>query len=189
MNYLKKYFLPIIICISAIFALLRFNSLQIGTSYDDAHYIILAESLSSGQGYELINFPRPQLERSFPPGFPLLLTPLTFLFPDNYSILKLFSLILWLASIVLIYKLFSKRLESPYLEILTALVALNPLSVGISVTVMSESAYLFFSLLALYFFDEWESPKEKKTWFIILVSVFIFCTQLIRTIGVSLFIA
>ena len=44
-----------------------------GTSYDDAKYIILAESLASGEGYQLINFPRPQIERNFPPGWPLAL--------------------------------------------------------------------------------------------------------------------
>lgn len=200
MNYLKKYFLLIIICISASLALFRFDSLQIGTSYDDAHYIILAESLSSGQGYELINFPRPQAERAFPPGFPILLAPLTFLFPSNYSILKLFSLALWLISIYLIHKLFSKRLSSPYLEILTALVALNPLLIGTSVTVMSESAYLFFSLVALVIFDNVghafsvTNHENKKSGFkpdlrIIFVSVFIFYTQLIRTIGIALFIS
>jgi hypothetical protein len=195
MNYLKKYFLPIIICLSAILALLRFDSLQIGTSYDDAHYIILAESLSDGEGYKLINFPRPQLERAFPPGFPILLTPFTFLFPSNYSILKLFSLVLWLASIYLIYKLFSKRLSSPYLEILIALVALNPLLIGTSVTVMSESAYLFFSLLAFVSlaFSVTNTQKNKIGWKpdlqIIFISILIFYTQQIRTIGISLFIS
>jgi hypothetical protein len=199
MNYLKKYFLLIIICLSAILALLRFDSLQIGTSYDDAHYIILAESLSGGEGYKLINFPRPQLERAFPPGFPLLLTPFTFLFPKNYSILKLLSLVLWLASIYLIYKLFSKKLSSPYLEILITLVALNPLLIGTSVTVMSESAYLFFSLLAIYLFDSVShtysatNSENKiegyKPTLLILISILIFYTQLIRTIGIALFIA
>jgi len=199
-NVISKYFLPIIICLSAILALFRFNSLQIGTSYDDAHYIILAESLANGEGYKLINFPRPQLERAFPPGFPLLLMPLTFLFPNNYSVLKLFSLVLWLASIYLIYKLFSKRLSSPYLEILMTLVALNPLLIGTSVTVMSESAYLFFSLLALYLFDSVShsfnittSSNEKSGYKpdlrIIFISILIFYTQLIRTIGIALFIA
>lgn len=200
MIYLKKYFLLIIITISAVLALLRFNSLQIGTSYDDAHYIILAESLASGQGYELINFPRPQAERAFPPGFPLLLTPITFLFPSNYSILKLFSLCLWLASIFLIYKFFSKRLSSPHLEILTSLVAINPLLIGTSITVMSESAYLFFSLLAFYLFDSVShafsvtTPSNKKSGYkpdlqIIFISILVFYTQLIRTIGIALFIS
>jgi sensor histidine kinase YesM len=132
----QKYILILFLLLSTVLGLLRFNSLQIGTSYDDAKYIILAESLASGQGYQLINFPRPQIERNFPPGWPLLLTPLTFLFPGNYSVLKFFTLILSLASVVLTYKIFSKRLQSPYLEILTGLVALNPLIIGTSVTVM-----------------------------------------------------
>ncbi|MCL4272934.1 MAG: phospholipid carrier-dependent glycosyltransferase [Anaerolineales bacterium] len=189
-NNILKYSACFFILLSAVLGLLRFNSLQIGTSYDDAHYIILAESISSGQGYQLINFPRPQAERAFPPGWSLLLAPLTFLFPGNYSALKFFSLTLSLASIVLAYKIFSKRLSSPYLEILTGLAALNPLLVGTSVTIMSESAYLFFSLLAVYCFDIWQDkPEEKKLQLIIQLAVIVFYTQLIRTIGISLFIA
>lgn len=185
-----KYILPIFVIASAFFGFLRFNSLQLGTSYDDAHYIILAESLSSGQGYELINFPRPQIERAFPPGWPILLSPLTLLFPGNYSVLKLLSLGLWLASILLIYKLFSKRIVSPHLEIVTGLAALNPLLVGTSITVMSESAYLFFSLLALNVFDMWsEKSGNKKDWLVVLVAILAIYTQLIRTVGISLAIA
>jgi hypothetical protein len=194
----SHYFLASCVILSAVLGLLRFNSLQLGTSYDDAHYIILAESLSSGQGYQLINFPTPQIERDFPPGWSLLLTPLTFLFPGNYSALKFLSLGFSLASIILTHKLFSKRLSSPYLEILTGLVALNHLLVGASVTVMSESAYLFFSLLALHIFDKWKShphpalsPRERRNsdWLIFFVAFAAFYAQLIRTIGVSLMIA
>jgi hypothetical protein len=221
-QFLQKHILIFLILLSAVLGLLRFNSLQLGTSYDDAKYIILAESLSSGQGYRIINFPRPQIEQNFPPGWPILLTPLTFLFPGNYSVLKFFTLILTLASVYLTYKIFSKRLQSPYLEILTGLVALNPLIVGTSVTVMSESAYLFFSLLALYLFDKWQNGNESglhlpltaknakpqgflgvpgdlavhfrhlyggKSGLILLVALAAFYTQLIRTIGISLFIA
>lgn len=186
----SKYILPILILISAILGLLRFNSIQVGTSYDDAHYIILAESLSSGQGYQLINFPRPQIERAFPPGWPILLTPLTFLFPGNYTALKLLTLILWLASLLLIYKLFSKRVESPYLEILIGLIAVNPLMVGTSVTVMSESAYLFFSLIVLTLFDSWHGKTEGTNyWLIILIAAAALYAQLIRTVGISIFVA
>jgi 4-amino-4-deoxy-L-arabinose transferase-like glycosyltransferase len=186
----SHYLLASCVILSAILGLLRFNSLQLGTSYDDAHYIILAESLSSGQGYQLINFPRPQIERAFPPGWSLLLAPLTALFPGNYSVYKFFSLFLSLASIVLTYKIFSKRLGSPYLEILTGLVALNPLLVGTSVTVMSESAYLFFSLLALHLFEKWkEADGAQWNWLILFVAFAAFYTQFIRTIGISLSIA
>lgn len=179
-------FLLVIILASAMLALLRFDSLQIGTSYDDARYIILAESLASGQGYELINFPRPQVERNFPPGWPLMLAPFTAVFPKNYDALKIVTFVLWLASIVLVYKLFARRLSSPYLEILTALIALNPLLVGASVTLMSESAYLFFSLLTLFAFDK---TDEKKPGWLILAAILAFYTQQIRTIGISLTIS
>lgn len=179
----SNLFLLGLILASAILALLRFGSLQIGTSYDDAKYIILAESLASGQGYQLINFPRPQVERNFPPGWPLVLAPFTLVFPKNYDALKVVSLVLWLTSIFLVYKLFSKRLASPYLEILAALVALNPLLVGTSVTLMSESAYLFFSLLALFAFDK---ADDRKLGWMILAAVLAFYTQQVRTIGIAL---
>ncbi|MFN8432565.1 MAG: hypothetical protein U0V18_01005 [Anaerolineales bacterium] len=179
----SNLFLLGLILASAVLALLRFNSLQIGTSYDDAKYIILAESLASGEGYQLINFPRPQIERNFPPGWPLVLAPFTLVFPKNYDALKVVSLVLWLASILLVYKIFSKRLTSPYLEILTALVALNPLLVGTSVTLMSESAYLFFSLLAFLTFDK---TNGKSFIWLILAAVLAFYTQQVRTIGIAL---
>lgn len=182
----SNLFLLALVFVSAILALLRFDSLQIGTSYDDAKYIILAESLASGQGYELVNFPHPQIERNFPPGWPLVLAPFTLVFPKNYDSLKVVSLVLWLASIILVYKLFSKRLTSPYLEILTAFVALNPLLVGTSVTLMSESAYLFFSLLALVAFDN----ADGKSWgWLILAALLAFYTQQVRAIGISLTIS
>lgn len=182
----SNLFLLALILISTTLALLRFDSLQIGTSYDDAKYIILAESLASEQGYQLINFPRPQIERNFPPGWPLLLAPYTLVFQKNYDMLKVVSLVLWLASILLVYKLFSKRLASPHLEILTALVALNPLLIGTSVTVMSESAYLFFSLLALVVFNK---TNEKQIGWIILAAVLAFYSQQVRAIGISLTIS
>jgi hypothetical protein len=187
-RHFSQYFLAAAMIISTGLGLLRFNSLQTGVTYDDAHYIILAESMASGQGYQLINFPHPQIERVFPPGWPILLTPLTFFFPGNYSVFKLFTLIFWLASLPLMYKLFSKRIESPYLEILIGLIALNPFLVGTSVTVMSESAYLFFSLITLILFDALNSEKPNY-WLVILIAVAVIYSQLIRAIGIAIFMA
>jgi len=179
-------FLFVLILLSGSLALLRFDSLQLGASYDDSKYIILAESLSSGQGYQLTNFPRPQIERNFPPGWPLILAPFTLAFPKNYDALKVVSLLLWLGTIPLVYNLFSKRINSPHLEILTAFVALNPLLIGTSVTVMSESAYLFFSLLALLVFDK---TNGKNIGWILLTILLTLLTQQIRTIGIALTIS
>ncbi|MCZ2127583.1 MAG: hypothetical protein LC099_07400 [Anaerolineales bacterium] len=183
MKFNNRIFLPLIIVLSAALALLRFNSLQIGTSYDDAKYVILAESLASGEGYQLINFPHPQAELNFPPGWPLLLAPFTILFPKNYDALKFVSLALWLASLFLVDRFFAKRLDSPYCQILTTLVALNPLLVGTSVTLMSETAYLFFSLAAL---TAWERSENKSLFWLALAAGLATYAQQIRAVGVAL---
>lgn len=188
MGRASKVILALLMLASMALGLLRFNSLQLGTTYDDAHYIILAESLAGGQGYQLINFPRPQMERAFPPGWPILLTPLSRAFPGNYSLLKIFTLCLWLISLPLLYRLFSRRISSPHLEIILGLTALNPLLIGTSVTVMSETAYLLFSIIALSIFEEWEDGRGGM-WMVAAAAMLAVFTQSIRTIGISLMLA
>ena len=61
--------------------------------------------------------------------------------------------------------------------------SLNPLLIGTSVTTMSESAYLFFSSLALLSFDKTDG---KKLGWLILATILAFYTQQVRTIGISL---
>lgn len=169
-------------------SLLRFDSFQVGAFSDDAHYIVLAEGLATRQGFRLVSFPNPPTERSFPPGWPILLSSFVFLFPGNYEILKLLSFIFWLASIPLIYKLFAKRIETPYLEILIALIVLNPIMIGASSMVMAEAAYLFFSLLTLYLFERWDR-HQNGTWSwlpVVAITIIALYAQLIRTVGLSI---
>ena len=71
----SPYFLPAALLITLFLSLLRFNTIPVGTFFDDAHYLILAESLATGNGYNLINFPDMPPEDAFPPGWPLLLAP------------------------------------------------------------------------------------------------------------------
>lgn len=187
-------FLTIIILISASVGALRFNSFQVGAFSDDAHYIVLAESISHGQGYRLINYPHKPFETAFPPGFPILLSPLVALFPGNYTILKMLSFALWLASIPLMYKLFAKHIKSPYLELLIALIIINPYMVGMSGMVMSEAAYWFFSMFALNLFDNWIADQHNinniDNWLIVLAfSTLAIYSQLIRTIGFSILLS
>jgi len=179
----------VLICVAA--GMLRFNSHQVGAFSDDAHYIVLAESLADGQGFRLINFPDNPVESAFPPGWPVLLSPFTALFPGNYAVLKLLSFTFWAASLLLIYKLFARHISTPYLEILVAFIALNPGMIGFSGMVMSEMAYTFFSVLALYLFQQWDSYQntkgKTKYWlFTSAVAAVALYTQSVRTVGVSI---
>ena len=40
-----------LIIVSATIGWARFDSFQVGAYFDDAHYVVLAESLASGRGY------------------------------------------------------------------------------------------------------------------------------------------
>lgn len=189
----SKAVLMLLIFVSAIIAFLRFNSFQVGAFSDDAHYIVLAESLASGHGYRLISYPDPPREWAFPPGWPMLLSPFVALFPGNYDVLKFVSFVFWLASIPLIYRLFIGHIETPYLEILITLIALNPAVLGVSGMVMSESPYLFFSILTLSLFQVWhnyQNNNKTRNWIlIVLFALTALYTQLIRTVGISILLA
>ncbi|MCB0208465.1 MAG: hypothetical protein KDJ52_04030 [Anaerolineae bacterium] len=188
---MKYPFLLSLIVISAIVSILRFDSFQVGTFYDDAHYIVLAESLATGQGYHLINYPDSQPETNFPPGWPILLAPLTVLFPGNYTILKGLTLAFWLASIPLIYRLLALRIKPPYLQLLMVIIALNHGLITYSVRLMSETAFLFFSLLTLNLFETWLRRHQEQTAYglLVLVTLLALFTQLIRTVGIALLLA
>jgi hypothetical protein len=185
-----KLILAALVLMSAVLGLLRFNTFQVGTWVDDAHYVVLAESLAQGQGYHLINYPDAPVGRAFPPGWPLLLAPVVAAFPGNYAILKLLSFVFWLGSIPLMYRFFASRLEKPYAEILVAFVVLNPNLVALSGMAMSEPAYLFFSFLALNLFDCWDAGSGRaKPYLLVAIVLLALYAQLIRTLGLSLLIA
>ncbi len=164
----------------------RLDSFQIGAFQDDAHYIVTAKSLATGLGYRLINYPSKPPETVFPPGYPLLLTPIEFIFDDNFLLIRLFSLLMMLASLVLAYRLFAARVSRSVAIAATELLALNPAIIGASVMAMSEAPYLFFSLLALNLFAEWLGKPRPFNRMLPLVVFTTGFAIVIRTIGIAL---
>ena len=51
---------------------------KIDINGDNCRYYTFASSLASGQGYADISAPTPHPTNAFPPGYPLLMTPLRF---------------------------------------------------------------------------------------------------------------
>lgn len=171
---------------------LRFDTIPVGSSWDDANYIILAESLAQGSGYRLINHPHAPLETAFPPGYPLLLVPFVALFPQNFTILKLVSVAFWLGALVLFYYFLQGRVTSPYREGITLLVAVNPGLVGMATMVMSEAAFLFVTLLALVLLARWRQRYDNGRfhWPYLVGSVLLTITAVfIRTAAITLLAA
>lgn len=185
-----RWVLVVALGLHSILALLRFNAFPVGAYVDDAHYVVLAEALATGQGFCLVNFPEPQAELMFPPGWPLLLSPLVALFPGSFTPLKLLSLLLNLASILLAYRLAAPRLQRPFLGLLLVLMAIHPALVGSSGMVMSEAAYLFASLLALNLFELWLRQSERPlNRFLLPFAWVTIAAQLIRPVGLSMLLS
>ena len=200
----EAYFLPVAVFLALTLSLLRFSSIPVGTFFDDANYLILAEGLVTGSGYRLINFPSMPTEQAFPPGWPLLLAPIVGLAPGNLLLPKMLTLLFSLGSIFLADRLFRDRLEPTERLFFLLLISLNPLFIGAAGTVMSEPAYLFFSLLTLVLLEHWMGwsmqgghgqadlgPAHPYGW-LIKTGLILFCaffSMVVRTVGITLLLA
>lgn len=148
---------------------------------DDACYVNAARWLAGTQNVQKQLGLRPL-------GFPVLLAPVAALFPENNFPFKAVSAGFYLAAAALLFFLFEEILDKEKLLILTALTALNPLLVRLSGTVMSEGAFLFFTVLSLYLLEKClqEDFSLKR---IFLTGLSVFYLSFIRPEGFVFFIA
>ena len=120
---------------------------QLPTTGDSASYINLAENLTAGAGYTSSLFWNSDEATMYPPLFPIVLAPVILLAGKNYILLKVLSIILGAASIVLIARLDTFRPQNAMW--IAALVAINPCFLSISTGILSEGLYLTLSLVTL----------------------------------------
>ena len=177
----------IVVIIALVLYLINFNSFQVGTFGDDAAYIVLAQSLASGQGYARINFPTPEPEVAWPFGYPLLLTPLVAIFGAfNFSAFKLLSVALTILVLFILKKYLDQRGEGQYAWLIVALFAVNLHIVRGASMVMSEPAYLVFAFLALYVFDRFEHDRFSQWYQMPIMASLLVAASLTRLIGFAL---
>ncbi len=182
--------LAIVVVTGAIFMILRFGEFPVGASMDDAYYIEMARSLTEGRGPVIhLNGMGPGWRPSiFPLGFPLLLSPLALLAPASVQIFKLLPM-LAVAGLVPVCLLLARPTAVRRGLALTALVCLNPWTIGYSVKVFSDLPFAFVSLAAvLLFLDLADVPRPGRSRFAVLVIVSA-SAIMIRTIGLALPVA
>lgn len=132
---------------------LNFGSFQVGVYMDDAEYVVLARSLAQGLGLALTNFPHGALDTRYPPGYPLILSPIAFLLPNQIAPLQAVSVACTLLSLPLAYALLrSKGCQRGLSLMVVLLFAFNPVVVAHSSMVMSEACQFLTILLALSLF-------------------------------------
>jgi hypothetical protein len=146
--------LVILLAAFALLAALRLNETPVGSLTDDAYYVAMARSLAAGHGP--VVQPGPDVPAAnpglFPPGFPLLLAPLTRLRPDGLGLLKLVPLLGAFALLGLTWQLTARQVfresTAQRLAVLAG-VALNPWLVAWSGRITSDVPFAALALGAL----------------------------------------
>ena len=141
------------VLVGAVAVLAGINAMDasiVGVFYDDAHYVILGESLATGRGYRYINLPGAPQGTHFPPGYPALLALLWRIspsFPENIALFRIVNALLLGVVAVLVHRYASRRLAlGTWLAAVTAGVATATIpSLLLSSNVLSET--LFMALL------------------------------------------
>ena len=171
-----------------VFAVLVGYSLgdQLELTHDSGIYILLAQSLVNGEGYQEIYEVGPSPHTKYPPGFPLLLAPVVYLFDLNFWAMRLLITGLGVVALYAVYILF-RRLAGDKMA-LTVLV-LTGVSPGIwfySQSILSEMPYLLFSFMGLFCLQRYQEEQGRisgKGW---VAALTVGAASLTRTIGVAL---
>ncbi|MBX3169090.1 MAG: hypothetical protein KF760_16910 [Candidatus Eremiobacteraeota bacterium] len=137
-------------------ALGSWNTYTPGDTNDDTSYLALARSLSQGQPYLDLAFVGHPPHQRFPPGYPLLLLPLQWIWPHNYDVCRLQGLVFaGLAAWAMMA--YARRLaeELPGVWRWAPLLALfNPFWLFHTTQIMSEQPFLIGFFACLWFWDQ-----------------------------------
>jgi hypothetical protein len=174
----------------ALFTFLRFSEYVVGSVGDDAVYAEMARSIAEGRGAviyvsECIKY----LPFAFPSGYPFVLSPVALLFPDSLQALQLLSLILPLSAIPF-YFVCQHLLASRTVALSAiSLFIINPWTITYANRVLSESAYTFFSFLALLTYIKWQQCQSPLSKMLPIVILLVGLSASIRTVGLALMVA
>jgi hypothetical protein len=169
----------------------KFDYFQVGTYMDDSEYIVLAKSIADGNDYGVSTDSGVVLPTRYPFGWPLLLSPIYALFGGSLQPLKALSLLFTVANTLLIlggWKYLG--LPSPSMALaVAALYALSAMVVGHAGMLMSEPAFLFWTLLALILTFHIGRGSYYGTLSSVGLGIVLIFAVYVRTIGLGLLVA
>jgi hypothetical protein len=166
----------------------NYASVPIGSYQDDADYIVLARSLVQSRTYGLINYPGQPGVSQFPFGFPLVLAPLVWLFPQNLEVPRAVPLVATVANTALLvwgWRWLGSGLSHWWGLAVAALYGLSPLVIKQSVSVLSEPIFMTYVLAALILAERAALGKAGQGWPIVL-GVILFLAASTRVVGIFL---
>jgi hypothetical protein len=152
-------------------------------TWDSATYITLARSLVAGDGYTYMGYDHTK----YPPGFPLLLSPIVALFGTNFLLMRALVAGCAVASLAVAYVLI-RRAAGPWVAAAAAAMTAGSYALLFEATrILSDVPYMLVSLVALLAV---ERLREGRSWRL-LVAVAALCVTayLVRIVGFAVAIA
>lgn len=156
---------------------------------DNAHYLVLADALQSGQGYKTISIISEPYATERPPGFPLLLTPIMFSKNINVLTAKQGVAIWGTITTIVIYFYFKQQTNTTYALGIAFLFAIMPLVFMYSRRVYATMPFTAFTYLILISATIYTRKKHWLNRHLIFLSIFIIIAFYLRTIGAVLLIS
>jgi 4-amino-4-deoxy-L-arabinose transferase-like glycosyltransferase len=177
-----------LLCLAVLVSLSSYQSFQVGTYQDDASYVVLARSLITSDRYGMVNVPGEPKPGKYPFAYPLLLSVVMRLFPDNETALKLPSLIATGLNAALLFwgwRYLSQRKSYWWAVVLAGLYALSPITVSFTRMVMSEPIFTTFCLLSLILASQYAQGRQKR-WWSAAMALALTLTVYTRSVGIVL---
>jgi len=157
-----SYGLLIFLCVIP-FLLVHFQTLEDGHDWggDFAQYIRHAKNLVEHKAYDADVLVEDRV--IYPPGFPLIISPLVKIFGINFWILKIPNIFFWLGFCFAVYYLFKKRLNKDH-ALLAFLVLLSSSEFFVlKQSIISDVPFLFFLTLSLVTFTKFCELKPDES--------------------------
>lgn len=185
----QRWILLLIIAVSLVYGVLNFNIL-LHTGGDNARYIMLGRSIMEGKFMREINTVDQNIHTAYPPLYPMILSFLMTVFgKENFFMLKLFSLLYYIFSVMVFYLLAKTYFQKDpiILYVLTALYLFCYNIVYWSSYILTESFFNLIVLGILYFFRMYDLSKNKKYFIFLLILSTL--SVYVRSNGVIVFVA
>jgi 4-amino-4-deoxy-L-arabinose transferase-like glycosyltransferase len=152
-------------------------------TWDSAIYISLARSLAHGEGYTYMGY----AETKYPPGFPLMLSPIVLLFGKDYLLMRAFIAACAVGSVGMAY-LLVRRIGSRGIAVAVALSTAAAYALAFEATrVLSDVPFMLVALGALYAGERYRESSD-RLWFWWTVGLVVAACS-VRMVGVALVFA
>lgn len=152
-------------------------------TWDSAIYITVARSLVRGEGYAYMGYPHTK----YPPGFPLLLTPIVALFGESFVVMRALVAGCAVASVGMAYVLV-RRAAGRWVAAATAVMTAMSYALLFEATrILSDVPYMLVSLVALLAVERFRETRSHRR--LALVVALCAVAYLTRIVGFAIALA